>query len=102
MKISSLGESRALHIPTSALERRTLGILLISLPTAIVGAKFQQVYQEVENERKAAEAGRAVLMTRRVGGILWLSEKNVFSGCFFQKTSAGIFASYYIYVCNFL
>lgn len=30
------------------------GILLISLPTAIVGAKFQQVYQEVENERSLA------------------------------------------------
>jgi len=38
------------------------GILLISLPTAIVGAKFQQVYQEVENERKAAEEGRRTKM----------------------------------------
>ena len=32
-------------------------------------AKFQQVYQEVENERKAAEAGRAVLMTRPEWGV---------------------------------
>merc|ERR1719473_855914 len=38
------------------------GILLISLPTAIVGAKFQQVYQEVENEKKAAEEGRRTKM----------------------------------------
>lgn len=36
------------------------GILLISLPTAIVGAKFQQVYQEVENESSLAPyTGRA-------------------------------------------
>jgi hypothetical protein len=39
------------------------GILLISLPTAIVGAKFQQVYQEVENEKKATEDGRRVKLT---------------------------------------
>ena len=45
-------------------DRSGPGIPLISLPTAIVGAKFQQVYQEVENERKATEDGRRVAALR--------------------------------------
>jgi len=73
------------------------GILLISLPTAIVGAKFQQVYQEVENEKKAAEEGRrartmAAVADRDVwGNIDWSVRPeladvgNVLEGCLDQE-----------------
>lgn len=71
------------------------GILLISLPTAIIGAKFQQVYQEVENDRSVAPfaptpeaVGLRVMMDRAVDWSLRpeLGDSgNVVDGCVEQE-----------------